>query len=116
MHVKSMSGLCVCECVCHNGRRENKLPKTPPEPSRTQAASEKLNESDRQSRAMQGMEGREVDKGRGEQWDRQRDRRTAGQAGSQAGRQSARRLVVAAAVGIGEGAIKRVTRASRLKS
>lgn len=53
MHVKSMSGLCVCECVCHNGRRENKLPKTPPEPSRTQAASEKLNESDRQSRAMQ---------------------------------------------------------------
>lgn len=34
----------------------------------------------------------------------------------EAGRQSARRLVVAAAVGIGEGAIKRVTRASRLKS
>lgn len=102
----------MCECVCHNGRRENKLPKTPPEPSRTQAASEKLNESDRQSRARQGMEGREVDKGRGEQWDRQRDRRTAGQAG----RQSARRLVVATAVGIGEGAIKRVTRASRLKS
>lgn len=44
------------------------------------------------------------------------DSRTGRQPGSQAARQSARRLVVAAAVGIGEGAIKRVTRASRLKS
>lgn len=79
MHVKSMSGL----CVCHNGRRENKLPKTPPEPSRTQAASEKLNESDRQSRARQGMEGREVDKGRGNSGT---DSGTAGQQDRQAAR------------------------------
>lgn len=79
--------MCVCECVCHNGRRENKLPKTPPELSRTQAASEKLNESDRQSRARQGKVGRERGwQGEGAtvgQTAGPQDSRTARQAGSQ---------------------------------